>query len=703
MGWTKWGILKEKEERIRLKKLVLFWGSLLLLFLFLGKVLVLWIQEEEKPEPVVRQLQNVWVIEAASDQVKVFEDGQQKKYGYYQSDEEDRILAGRKQDQAELELRRIGELEIVKEQLADILLWDEQVAQITWKNQKIHGKLLAVTDTGVVLEQAGYYPFAENMKGYRLFGNLEMCTPKDLTIGYDFSDFVVDNGQICGILIARKEVMEYIRVLLKNSDFAGNYHEEITLTCDTDYVLESSDEKQSVESVWKAGQICTISKEDREKWKDRVKIRPLALTGKISLLNVERSTKQPAYRGTIELLFAEDGIVAVNELPFEEYLYSVVPSEMPASYPAEALKAQAICARTYGYRYLLQAGYPQYGAHVDDSTTYQVYNNIAEQEAATAAVKDTYGLVLVDPGTGQPADTYYYSTSCGIGSDADVWSIEEGKSPEYLKPMPINRQAVENATEGTLLDEQGTLPGEQGTSTGAEGTLSGESVQLADYLQQEAAFEGFITQKNESDFEASHGWYRWTYQVKELNVDLLCERLQARQKAAPEKVLVQAKDGTFREGKVADFQKIKGMKVTQRGAGGVAAQLVIETEKGCYKVYTEYNIRYVLCDPSVKVVKQDGSESSVPTLLPSGFFILNCKNDMAVDKDISLREKESTSESKMREDSGAVTGYELIGGGYGHGVGMSQNGAGSMAEAGMNATQIVSFFYQGCEIQNVQG
>ena len=60
---------------------------------------------------------------------------------------------------------------------------------------------------------------------------------------------------------------------------------------------------------------------------------------------------------------------------------------MPADYPAEALNAQAICARTYAYGRMEHAGYPQYGAHVDDSTSYQVYNNVGEQEGSTTAVK----------------------------------------------------------------------------------------------------------------------------------------------------------------------------------------------------------------------------------------------------------------------------------------------------------------------------
>ena len=83
----------------------------------------------------------------------------------------------------------------------------------------------------------------------------------------------------------------------------------------------------------------------------------------------------------------------------------MVPSEMPASYPIEALKAQAVCARTYGYRYLNQPGYGSIGAHVDDSVGYQVYNNIQENVNATKAVKETAGELLLYQG--EPVSTYY--------------------------------------------------------------------------------------------------------------------------------------------------------------------------------------------------------------------------------------------------------------------------------------------------------
>ena len=112
-------------------------------------------------------------------------------------------------------------------------------------------------------------------------------------------------------------------------------------------------------------------------------------TGGIYHESAEGWQEQRDYRGIIEVIEEEQGFVIINELPIEEYLYSVVPSEMPAGYPMEALKAQAICARTYAYLHVLSPGYPQWNAHVDDTTSYQVYHNIEEQESTTIAVNET--------------------------------------------------------------------------------------------------------------------------------------------------------------------------------------------------------------------------------------------------------------------------------------------------------------------------
>ncbi len=60
----------------------------------------------------------------------------------------------------------------------------------------------------------------------------------------------------------------------------------------------------------------------------------------------------------------------------------------------EALKAQAVCASTYAYRQIQGNSYSQYGAHVDDSTNFQVYNNISTSERTDQAVNETCGQML---------------------------------------------------------------------------------------------------------------------------------------------------------------------------------------------------------------------------------------------------------------------------------------------------------------------
>ena len=62
---------------------------------------------------------------------------------------------------------------------------------------------------------------------------------------------------------------------------------------------------------------------------------------------------------------------------------------MPVSFGVEALKVQAVCARSYAYKHLTNVGYALYGAHVDDSTQFQVYNNNFEFDASNQAILAT--------------------------------------------------------------------------------------------------------------------------------------------------------------------------------------------------------------------------------------------------------------------------------------------------------------------------
>ncbi len=99
------------------------------------------------------------------------------------------------------------------------------------------------------------------------------------------------------------------------------------------------------------------------------------------------------YRGSVQLLQVSGKLLAINYVDLESYLYSVVGSEMPASWPAEALKAQAIAARSYAVVHLARPASDYYD--LGATPRWQAYNG-AESETNTThmAVNDTRGLLL---------------------------------------------------------------------------------------------------------------------------------------------------------------------------------------------------------------------------------------------------------------------------------------------------------------------
>ena len=98
------------------------------------------------------------------------------------------------------------------------------------------------------------------------------------------------------------------------------------------------------------------------------------------------------YRATIRVVGTSTGVIAVNEIGLDLYLRGVVPAEMPASWPAEALKAQAVAARSYAEQHV-HVGIGAYDLF--DNTRSQVYRGfLGEVAAGTNAVTATAGGVL---------------------------------------------------------------------------------------------------------------------------------------------------------------------------------------------------------------------------------------------------------------------------------------------------------------------
>ncbi|MDI6727240.1 MAG: SpoIID/LytB domain-containing protein, partial [Smithellaceae bacterium] len=126
-----------------------------------------------------------------------------------------------------------------------------------------------------------------------------------------------------------------------------------------------------------------------------------------------------SYRGRLIVKRGAGVIELINELPLEWYLYGVVPREMSPRWPLEALKAQAVAARTYAFYLKGRSNSPDY--HLCATTMSQVYSGAGfETEDTNRAVDETRGELLYF--RGMPVLAYFHAHSGGITEDPkDVW------------------------------------------------------------------------------------------------------------------------------------------------------------------------------------------------------------------------------------------------------------------------------------------
>lgn len=377
---------------------------------------------------------------------------------------------------------------------------------------------------------------------------------------------------------------DMIRVVIMTSGYTDYLHDMVSLNADSGLLLCYGEKQEE----WHGG-VLTLLPDDARFGDGKIIVEALSDNEEIRIESIERGCGIPAYAGRIEVWSDEEGMAIVNELPLESYLSKVVPSEMPSSYEEEALKVQAVCARSYAVRQMQDYAYPQYEAHVNDSTEFQVYNNSYPAESASQAVAETKGQVVWYKGT--VATTYYYSTSCGKTTDMEAWGNVVTEANAYLQSVDVC--------------------GENG------------------------------------DYEKDLPWYQWSAAVPE---DVMTE-------------LIESYSG-IRLG------ELKNVEVTKYGAGGVATKLTVTGTEETVVVSTENKIRSALGGKGYVITKNDGTSVESQKLLPSAFFQI--------------------------EKSG--TTYYIEGGGYGHGIGMSQNGANEMAKEGKNYKEILNLFYSGITV-----
>lgn len=381
-----------------------------------------------------------------------------------------------------------------------------------------------------------------------------------------------------------------------------------------------------------------------------IEISPQDVNGRFVLKG--NSKKGDSYPGRIQLHYTSQGLQVTNYIPLEEYIKGVICSEMPVNYGLEALKAQAICARSYVLCRNGKLAYEEAQADVDDTVSFQVYGEKWASGDALTAVNDTSGMVVYTP-SHEIANTLFYSTSCGYTQTqkSEEFPYLTRKYISLENKDPINEMGA--SVNSAIIDKDDSF---------------------------EKAFAGYIKKPDERALENSDPYFRWDLVVdiktnKDKVVNTIIDiynssngkKVQVDNRLAT-KVLNQSTNTLKKDG----FGEYRNMEVLKRSSGGVITSLSMEFTNGCAIINDELAIRRILGQAAKTARMADGSSKNVTTLFSSAFTFVANEN-----------------------------GAHLYGGGFGHGCGMSQDAARRMSDAGWNCNQIIQFFYEGCSVSKL--
>lgn len=353
------------------------------------------------------------------------------------------------------------------------------------------------------------------------------------------------------------------------------------------------------------------------------------------------------YRGM--LTFAVNGttMTAVNVIDLEEYLYGVVPSEMPQSYEKEALKAQAVAARTYAMTKL--GAHTGSGYQLCDGTNCQVYKGYSNEAApTTAAVDATAGEVACY--NGSPIEAVFSSSTGGYTENSEnVWYA----AVPYLRAVPEIAEYGDNTwTRELTLNELTDLLEAKGAGIGSAKDIVITKLSTGGRVQ-------------ELQIVGTNG-------TKTLNKETLRTYFSAACGSLPSKMFtINGKGGEI--GQYGGQASAEKAETTTKGGGLLAAA----ASQGII-AKTDGKLSH-LNGKKISVDVETGTSSDKPS----------------VSVDNSDYEVYAVNISTVKNGKFVFEGV-----GVGHGVGLSQKGAQAMAQMGYDYEDILYHYYTGITIED---
>jgi len=404
-----------------------------------------------------------------------------------------------------------------------------------------------------------------------------------------------------------------------------------------------------------------------------------------------------SYRGAMEISVFGGALALVNEVGFEQYLYSVVGAEVGAGWPPEAQKAQAVAARSYA----LASGAGFQIAHVVDTTRSQVYNGIgSENPNSTAGVDATAGEVLTYEG--KVIEAVFSSNAGGITADnlTEGW----GNNTAYMAG------GIPSPDDGP----QAGLPAwyDVALADGQRGYIRSDL--LADAGRNAAGVKIMTVTASEVAMRVRP--------LIETNVEPLA-RLSAGTSVA---VLGQTSENsayTWEEAPMsADFllaslnkyvkipeSQLLTLEVTGRGPSGRVTQVSVNGAPYTLKTPDTWRsalggVRSTLLQieetARMKIAGADGATRELPSQSGGPVQIIGADGVLQTANDTNLFVLDASGQTRVVTPEPE---FRMSVKGYGHGMGMSQYGAKKLAEQGNDYRSILQYYYKNAILEKDAG
>lgn len=511
-------------------------------------------------------------------------------------------------------------------------------------------RIMIKTNDYYDLEKSGKLKLSSNASYYIIDknNNIAPCTSSKVIIGKsNIKSFLNKNNKLNTFLIYPIDYSN-IRVAISTNEFSSLYHEKLLLNFNDNYTIYSLKEsfpfrfkKDSIISIEPKNNGLALSDGVTETF---VKERLYIKSDSTCIKNIKRGYPQfnPIYKGILELTATEKGICVINELPIEDYLCKVVPSEMPTSGGLESLKCQAIAARTYCISDMLNNRFENLGFHVDDSTQSQVYNNVSENALAKDAIYLTKGTIMTYDNV--PIDAKYYSTSSGTGAPySDIW-FEANDTSEFRPYL----------TSQNYLEPKSPLPSSED-----------------DWLK-------FYKSTTYKAYDSNYPYFRWNITIsKKALGKSLNKSLNSLYDKRKEYIDISSNGKKLK--KLPELKNLKAIQTIKRGNSGNIISISYVFDNATIIVKSDYIIRSSLkfgssyTDENISLMRHNGTPVKNLQSIPSSFFSVENIND----------------------------NFIFYGGGYGHGVGMSQNGAMELSKKGLSFKEILDVYYKNITLKNI--